>query len=1032
MLGRIIRWSLDRPRLIAWACLWFFVWGAFYVRDVQLDFLPNLAPAETTIQTEAPGLVAEQVEQLVTRPIESALVGAAGVGDVKSQSVQGLSMITVRFADGADPYQARQSVAESLSAAAGALPSSATAPRIAPLASEGAAVTQLGFTSTKLDPMALRDIIQWTVRPRLQAATGVARVSIYGGQTRRIEVRARPADLSDSDLGFLDILNAVKRVTSVAGAGFIDTPTQRVLIEPRGQALTPDDVAAGQIQVPGTAPVRIGDVSDVVEAPAPAFGDALINGKPGVLVDIAKQYGANTLRTTHAVEAALAELRPSLSAQGVVVSDDLDRPASFTLTALSGIAVDLLIGAILIAIALMVFMREPRAVLISLISIPLSLLAAMVTLKALGWGVNSMTLGGLILSLGLVIDDAVIGVENVITRLRDAEHEHASDRETILNAFLEVRGPVTYAIFAVIVVLAPLLALGRVQGALLAPLAAAVIAASLASLLVATVVTPALCLLFHRHDGPPAEPRLLTRIKTVQDALLTKICARPRVILIVSGLVIAAALGVFLFYRSELLPSVHDGQLVAEADAPPSTSLNVMRGYGAHIADAVVQIPGVNSITQRIGRDATGADSWGPEHTVFDIGVKPGLSVRAQDEIEDRIRDELSRHPDLAPVLVSRFDTVQHALRGGAPVQITLYGRDLDALDASAARIGALLKTLPGQQDVQVGGDARGPVMRIDLNFPRLALYGLSAADVLDTVQAAYAGERVAQIFDNGRVVDLAVSAQDKLRRDPEGVGELLLRSNSGVSVPLNRVANVYLTDSRVMISHEGGFRRQIITAGPVNPVRFVESARKAIAAHIVLPSGSFIEYGGAAKAVADTKRTMSINYALAAFTVIALLSIAFDGRTGALILASCLFSFVGAVAAALLFGGVLSLGALVGFIALFGISMRSAILLFDQLEDLVVVHHAHWSTETVILASRRRLAPLLITALLAALALLPLAVDAGQIGREILGPMAVVILGGLFTGTLGNLIVLPVMILTFWRPAYARRARHIVDHKHA
>ena len=279
MLARIIRWSLERPRLIAWACLWFLAWGLIYIHDIKLDLVPNLAPAETAIQTEAPGLVAEQVEDLVTRPIERAVVGAAGVGQVRSESVQGLSMITIRFAEGADPYRARQAVSESLSALAGTLPASA-APRITPLTSQGSEVIQVGFTSRKLDPMALRDVVQWTVRPRLQTVSGVARVSVYGGSTRRIEVRARPGDLSDSDLGFLDILNAVRRATSVAGAGFIDTPTQRVSIAPHGQAMTPEEIAAGQIQVAGSAPVRIGDVSDVVEAPAPAARKARAAASP--------------------------------------------------------------------------------------------------------------------------------------------------------------------------------------------------------------------------------------------------------------------------------------------------------------------------------------------------------------------------------------------------------------------------------------------------------------------------------------------------------------------------------------------------------------------------------------------------------------------------------------------------------------------------------------------------------------------------------------------------------------------------------
>jgi CzcA family heavy metal efflux pump len=1032
MLAKLARWSLERPRLIAWACIWFLALGLFYVHDVRVDLLPELAPAETSIHTEAPGLVAEQVEELVTWPIERAIASAAGVAEVHSESTQGLSAITVRFAEGADPYRARQAVSESLSAVAGALPAAAAPPRITPLTSAGSVVLQVGFTSDRLDPLALQDLVQWTIRPRLQTAPGVARVSVYGGRTRRIDVRARPADLSDSDLGFLDVLNAVKRSTSVAGAGFIDTPNQRVLIAPHGQALTADEVAAGQIQTPASAPVRIGDVADVVEGPAPAFGDALIQGKPGVMVEVAREFGANTLETTHAVEAALAELRPALAAQGVRMTT-LDRPASFTVAAMSGIGRDLLLGALLIAVVLAFSFRDPQAVLVTLASLPISLLAAVMALKALGGTLNVMTLGGLTLSLGMVIDDAVIGVENVIARLREAEHTHAADLETVLAASLEVRGPVTYAILAVIVALAPLLAVRGLSGALVAPLVGAVIAASLASLLVATVVTPALCLLFHRHEGPHPEPRLVERVKAGHGALLQRVCARPGWPLLAVALISAIALGSLAAYRSELLPSMHDGQLTAEVRAPPATSLEAMSGYGAKAFQALAGLPGVASVGQRIGRDITGDDASGPEHSVFDITLAPGLDAAAQRKIAARVRDELLRHPGFTPDVASRFDAVQLRLGPAAPVQISLYGQDLDALDVAAGQIGRVLQGVPGARTIKVEGDARAPAVRVDVDFPRLALYGLSVADVLDTVQAAFAGEPVARVYDGGRIVDVAVSAQDRLRRDPEGVGDLLLRSTSGVSVPLKTVANVYLADGRAAIEHDGGLRRRVITADPPGAGAFVRRAQAAIAQKVKLPPGAFLEFGGAAKALADAQRNLSISYALAAFAIVGLLSIAFDARTAGLILASSLVSLVGGVVAAALAGAVLSIGTLVGFVAVFAISMRSAILLVDRLEHLVLFHREPWSVPTIQLAARQRLTPLLLTALLAGVALLPLAIDAGQAGREIVGPMSIVILGGLVTGVLANLIVLPALLRGFWRPGFGRRVPRSVaiDHAH-
>ncbi len=1023
MLARVVRWSLERPRLIAWACLWFLTWGVLSVRDTRFDLLPDLAPAQTTIQTEAPGLVAGQVETQVTRPIENVLIGAPGVAQVQSDSVQGLSNITVRFAAGADPDRTREALSERL-AGLGALPAGVSAPRIAPLTARGGDLLKIGFSSGRLDPMALRDVVQWSVRPRLLTVAGVARVAVYGGQIRRIEVRARPGELSDSDLGFLDILNAVKRATSVAGAGFIDTDNQRVLIEPHGQTLTVDDVGAGQIQTPGSDPVRIDDVADVVEGPAPAFGDALIMGKPGVLVDVAGQYGANTLQTTRAVETALAGLEPALAAEGISVRTDLDRPASFIVAAVRGIAWDLGVGAGLVAIALALFLRDLRASLISLISIPLSLLAAVMALKAFGWTLNSMSLGGLAVGLGVVIDDAVIDVENILARLRDAEARHASRLEAVLAASIEVRGPVVYATLAVILALVPILAVGGTQGALLAPLAAAIIAASLASLVVAAVVTPALCLLFLQHIGPSPEPRVLHRLKDAHGAWLLRLGSRPWPILAGAAALTLAALVCLFFFRTELLPSVDDGHLVVTTSGPPGTAITATRDYGARIAAALAPLPGVQAVSQRIGRDPTGEDSWGPERSVFDLALAPGLGAAGQRRLAGQVLDRLRRYPGLDPAVRSRFDAAQGGAQPAAPVQVSLFGQDLDALDAAADRIAAVMKTLPGARDVQAESQARTPVVRVDINFQRLALYGLSSADVLDTIQAAFAGERVAQIYEDGRVVDLAVSAQASLRRDPEAVGDLLLRSTSGISEPLKAVANVYLTDDRAVIAHDGGLRRQLITAAPADPERFIKAARQAIAAKAPLPPGAFVEFADANQAATAARNSLLLNYALAIFGIVALLAVAFDGRTGALILASTLLAFIGAVAAAAMMGGVMSVGAIVGFIALFGLSMRGAILIFGELEDLVLSGQAPWSLQTVVLAVRERVTPLLMTPLLVALALAPLAVQAGEPGREILGPMALVVLGGLATGTLGGLIVLPVLIFAFWRPAYARRAR--------
>lgn len=614
MLGRIVRWSLERPRLIAWAYVGFLIWGGLSLRDSRFDLLPEIAPAQTTIHTEAPGLVAEQVETLVTHPVETAILGASGVARVRSQSVQGLSIVTVDFTAKADPAQVRAAVTERLAILGGALPGGVATPRMAPLTSVGGRILRIGFTTDKSDDeksaMALRDTIDWTVRPRLLAAAGVGRVAVYGGLVRRLEVRARPGDLSDSDLGFLDVLNAVKRATSLAGAGFIDTDTQRVLIEPRGQALTEKDVGAGQIQAPGSAPVRIEDVSDVSDvSEAPAFGDALIMGKPGILVDVAKQYGANTLQATRAVEEALALMKPLLKAKGIHVQADLDRPASYDTRVVRRIAIDLAIGAALIAIALAVFMHDLRATAISLIAIPISLLASILATKACGWTLNAMTIGGLTVGLGVVIDDAVVDVENIVADLREAQSHHGSRLEAVLAAAIEVRAPVFYATVATIAALIPVLLLRRAAGALLAPLAGAAIMTSICSLIVATLVTPALSLAFLGHIGPSSEPNLLSRARDRHAAWLARIGGRPWPILAVASVLVTIAIIVIVVARPGPLPTVDDGQLRIAISEPAGTALSISRDYGERAAAALIPIPGVGFVSERIGRDSEGDDS---------------------------------------------------------------------------------------------------------------------------------------------------------------------------------------------------------------------------------------------------------------------------------------------------------------------------------------------------------------------------------------------------------------------------------------
>ena len=1021
MLSAIVRWSLGRPRLVAAFAVLLLIYGGIVLRQAKFDVFPDFVPAQAEIQTEAEGLDAEQVEQLVTRVVEQAVNGAAGVTTVRSESIPGLSIVQVVFAEGSDPYRARQVVAEAVAETTGELPAGVKAPKVAPLTSSTMDLLKVGFTSDRMSPVDLRALVDTVIRPRLLSTPGVARATVYGGQLRRIEVRARPDQLTARGMAFTDVVSAVKASTGVSGGGFIDTDQQRILVTPKGQARTAADVAASPVVNPDGQIVHVGDVAEVSDGIAPLNGDALIMGKPGVLVSLSSQYGANTLRATQAVEAALAELKPSLDAQGVAMNAGLHRPANFISTALGGIAEDLLIGAVLIALVLFAFMRDLRTVLVSFVSIPLSLLTAVIVMNRLGWAIDTMTLGGLAVALGVVVDDAVIDVENIVRRLRAAGPDDAPEA-TILAASLEVRAPVIYATLVVALTLLPVLLLHGLQGAFFSPLAAAFIIATLASLAVAVVVTPPLTLLLLRHARLHDEPRLLVRAKDWHDGLLERICQAPRLAVGAAAVAAVAAAAGLLLFSSELLPSFKESHFVLGVSGPPGTSLTAMRDYGEAITKDLLAIPGVENVEQQIGRAEGGEDTWGPNKSEFHVELKPKLAAGAQDRIEKSIHEVLASYPGLTSEVVTFLgDRIGETLTGEtAALAINIYGQDLDQIDAAAARIAAVVKAVPGAADVQGQTPPLTPVVRADLDFAKLARYGLAPTEALDAIQAAYQGAPAAQIYDNARTIQIAVTMPESIRQDPEAVGDLLLRTSAGVTVPLKQVAKVYLTEGRTSISHEGGLRRQVVTANPApKDVQAVTKAvEKAVAEKVKLPPGAYVTYSGTAEGAAQAQRELMFNVMLAGGGVIALLLLAFSSaRTVLLILGSAPFALVGGVIAVALTGHSLSLGSLVGFVTLFGIAARNAILLVSHAEHLVDVEGQAWSLETVIRATRERVTPILMTALVTALGLLPLAIQTGQAGREIQGPMAIVILGGLVTSTAMSLFLLPSLV---WR--YGRR----------
>ncbi|MFT4075483.1 MAG: efflux RND transporter permease subunit [Asticcacaulis sp.] len=1025
MLASLVQLSLKHPRLIALAATLLLIAGGVTAMRANYDVFPDFVPAQAEVQTEAPGLAADQVEQLVTRPVEQAVNGAAGVEQVRSESTQGLSTVSVTFKQGSEPYRARQIVAEALSEAASALPPGVGAPKVAPLTSSTMDLLKVGFVSQKLSPQALRDFVQWTVRPRVMSVPGVARATVYGGQIHRIEVRVNPEALAARGLSLDDVLKATQTSTAMSGGGFIDTAEQRILVEPNAQAATVGDIAATPIpSVGGTGPsgaiVHIGDVAEVVDAQTPEVGDAVIMGQPGVLISLSSQYGANTLKVTRDVEAALEEMKPAMQAQGINFVPNLHRPANFIETALHGIFDDLLIGAVLIAVILFLFMRDIRTVLISFVSIPLSLLAAIMVMDRFGMSINTMTLGGLAVALGVVVDDAVIDVENIVHRLRERP-EGVSAADVILKASLEVRSPVIYATLVIALVLVPVLMMNGLQGAFFAPLALAFILSTLISLAVAIIVTPALSLLMLRNSRPTAEPGFLRGLKQWHQRVLEAVSNRPAPIFIGASAISLLAVAALLFFNAELLPAFKEGHFVLGVSAQPGTSIAVMRRYGQSISQDLLKIEGIATVEQQIGRSEGGEDAFGTEQSEFHVELKPHLSGARQDDIEEQIHKVLDSYPGLqTEVLTFLGDRIGESLTGEtAAIAVNLYGADADTLEASAQEVKTVLEGIPDAGDVQVQTPPKTPSVRVDIDRSAAAQRGIAPADILSAVQSAYQGATAAQIYRNDRSYEVAVTLPNALRQSPEAVSELLIRAPDGSMARLGDIAHVQPSDSRTIVSHIGGRLVETVTANPaparVNTV--TKAAQMAIAQKVKLPKGVYVQYVSLADEAAKARNELLLNTGMALVGIVALLVLAFgDARAVGLIVASAPFALVGGVVAVAVTGASLSLGSLVGFVTLLGVAARNAILLLAHTEQLAEEGH-EWSIATVTRATQERVTPILMTALVTALGLLPLAMATGQSGREIQGPMAIVILGGLITSTLMSLFVLPALIWRFRRP---------------
>jgi len=1016
MLNWIVLHSLRfRGIVIALACA-VLAYGAWVASRSKLDVFPEFAPPMVVIQTEAPGFAPDQVELLVTRPLELALNGTPQLATLRSESIQGLSAITITFDEDTDIFRVRQLVAERLAEAAGALPAGVKAPRLGPLTSSTSHTLSVGLTSRARTPMELRTFADWTVRPRLLAVPGVARVDVFGGEVRQLQIEAHPDKLLVFNVTLPDLIGAARKAVSIHGTGFVETRNQRVVVRTEGSAVTAAQLAETVVAWNQGVAVRLRDVADVRDGAEPKFGDAQINGTDGIILGAHAAYRVNTLEVTAGLEQALHELEPLMQAQGIELHPRLFRPATFVERSLEHINRALLLGGALVLVVLWVFLLDWRTALISFVSIPLSLLTAVVVLHYLDVSLNTITLGGFAIAIGVVVDDAIIDVENILRRLRE-NVALAAPRpvwRVVLAASLEVRHAIVYATFIVALVFLPVLTIGGITGRLFGPLAVSFLLATLASLVVALTVTPALCLALLARARPHEEPRYLARLKRWHRSLLTGVSTAPRFTMALVVLLVAGAVATLPFFGGEFLPEFREGHVIIHMAAVPGSSLGHSLEMGRRVTAELLKDQRIVSVGQQAGRAEVGEDTFGPHYSEMhtEFAEMEGEEGEAFISV---LRGYLAQFPGLSfkimPFLMERMEEV---LSGAtAEVVVKLQGHDLDALDRAAAEVLRVMKSVRGAADVTVESQPGAPELVVRLRPERLAAYGLAPEDALATVEAAFQGIEVGQVFRAEQVSDVTAVLPREDRAAPERIGRILLSTRTGVRVPLREVADVFIGESRSAIVHEAAQRRQQVTCNVVgrDTAGFLAELKRRVAREAQLPPGVYPVYAGSAEEQRGARRDLLVHSLLAALGILLLLAVVFRRpRNLLLVLANLPFALVGGVVAVFVGGGLLSVGSLIGFVTLFGISMRNSIMMMSHFEHLVRAEGCAWHLETAIRGASERLVPILMTALVTGLGLLPLALGAESAGGEIEGPMALVILGGLITSTALNLIVLPVL----------------------
>ena len=1023
MLNKIISFSLHNRPVILFFTVLLMIVGIWTACKMEVDVFPDLNAPTVVVMTEAQGMASEEVERLVTFPIETAVNGATDVRRVRSSSTTGFSVVWVEFDWGTDIYRDRQIVSEKLATIGDALPSGVGQPTLGPQSSILGEVMFIGLTADSTSLGDLRTLADWTVRPQLLSTGGVAQVTVMGGNLMEYQIRLHPERMRHYGVTLTQVMDATRNMNRNASGGVLYERGNEYIV--RGLLSTTSTQQMGQAVVgttPKGQPVVLADIADVQMGPkSPKMGLASVSGKPAVLLTVTKQPSTSTLELTEKLDAVVAQMQASLP-KDVKVNTQLYRQQNFIDSSISNIKKSLIEGGIFVVLVLFIFLMNARTTVISLVTIPLSLLITMLVLHAMGLTINTMSIGGMAIAIGSLVDDAIVDVENVFKRLRKnallPKEQRQSKIDVIFHASHEVRMPILNSTLIIVVSFVPLFFLSGLEGRMLAPLGISFIVSLFASTLVALTLTPVLCaylLTDPQQDGQHArteEPRWVRAMKVRYEQLLIKVLEGPkRAILIVTGVLVALTLVLFFNLGRSFLPPFNEGSFTINVSTLPGVSFEESDRIGEQAEKLLLQVPEVKDVARKTGRAELDEHALGVNTSEMEVPFE--LKDRSKDEVMADIRAKLRTLPgvnvEIGQPISHRIDAMLSGTKAG--IAIKVFGPDLSTLHSLGMQIQQATHDIEGVTDLNVEQQVERPQLIIRPRRTLLASYGITLPQFAECVNVALGGEVVSQVQDGGKTFDLTVRMADEDISSIDHIRDMLIDTGDGRQVAFSDMADIESSAGPNTISRENTQRKLVVSANAQgrDMRSVVNDMRQAIETKVKMPDGYRVEYGGQFESEAAASRLLLGLSVVSIIVILLLLYLQFRSwKQSVVVLLNLPLALIGGVMALVVTGGVISIPAIIGFISLFGMATRGGMLLVDRYNELASRGLSH--REVVVRGSLDRLLPILMTALSSGLALIPLALGSALPGNEIQSPMAQVMLGGLLTSTLLNLVIVPLM----------------------